>query len=61
MEIEKDHHLKSQHPATMLEAERLINQLEILMHDTQPTILLIKIHRVLCEMRMYILDNNDTK
>lgn len=64
MEIEEDHHLKSEHPTTMLEAETLIKEIEVLMKDTQlaedlSSATLIRIHRVLCEMRMYILDHRE--
>lgn len=64
MIIEKDRHLKTEHPPTMLEAEALIKEIEVLMHDTQlaedlSRATLVRIHRVLCEMRMHILDKEE--
>ena len=60
MEIEKDHYLKSKHPPTMLEAEALIKEIEKELDSKFPSwgfSMIHRIHRVFCEMRMHILDN----
>lgn len=74
MKIEKDWHLKTEHPPTMLEAEALIKEIEGILDENGDSALdyvlqchdkiIIRIYRTLCEMRMHILDmdnKNGTK